>query len=119
MTTFKKDVTYTDEVTYELRDKCVAVSLLTHDAPKAIDRLYKYKSRKAMTSGTLTEVPDQSVFIQYLHKRLVENDQKFLASEFLFRSFKEAVLYNSNTNPQYGTIQGAGDEGGDFIFVKR
>ncbi|HEC43417.1 MAG TPA: caspase family protein [Bacteroides sp.] len=106
-----------------IADACFSGSIFKSrsldDAPKAIDRLYKYKSRKAMTSGTLTEVPDQSVFIQYLHKRLVENDQKFLASEFLFRSFKEAVLYNSNTNPQYGTIQGAGDEGGDFIFVKR
>jgi hypothetical protein len=82
-------------------------------------RLYELTSRKAMTSGTLTEVPDKSVFIDFLVKRLYENEENFLPSEQLFFSFKPAVLNNTESVPQYGVVGNAGDEGGDFIFVRR
>jgi hypothetical protein len=72
-----------------------------------------------MTSGNLLEVPDESIFIQYLVKKLWENKEKFLPAEILYGKIKEAVVNNSTTNPQYGTIQNIGDEGGDFIFIKR
>jgi hypothetical protein len=85
----------------------------------AIQKLYELPSRKAMTSGTLTEVPDKSVFLQYLTKRLIENEDKYLPSEQLFFSFKPAVLNNSINVPQFGEIKDTGDEGGDFIFVKK
>ena len=85
----------------------------------AIERLNKLPSRKAMTSGTLKEVPDKSVFVEYLVKRLYENDEKYLPSEQLFFSFKPAVLNNSNNIPQFGEIKDAGDEGGDFIFIRK
>lgn len=74
-------------------------------------------SRKGMTSGTLTEVPDESPFLKYLVKRLNENNQKYLPAEILFTSLKTAVINNSKQVPQYGEIQDAGDEGGDFIFI--
>ena len=86
---------------------------------KAVERLYKLNSRKAMTSGTLKEVPDNSIFMRYLLKRLKENSETFLPSELLFFSFKTAVLNNSQNIPQFGVIKDTGDEGGDFIFVKR
>lgn len=91
------------------------------DAPPATNELYKLPSRKAMTSGTLTEVPDKSVFIEYFVKRLRENENKYLSSEQLFIKFKNAVINNSPVKqvPQYGEIREAGDEGGDFIFVRR
>jgi hypothetical protein len=76
-------------------------------------------SRKAMTSGTLEEVPDKSVFIEYLMKRLHENEKKYLPAAELFGSLREAVLNNSPNIPQYGVIQDTGDEGGEFIFLKR
>ena len=85
----------------------------------SIEKLYKLTSRKAMTSGTLKEVPDQSVFIEYLIKRLDTNNRKYLSAEQLYSSLKEAVLNNSPNIPQYGTIQNVGDEGGDFIFIRR
>ncbi len=85
----------------------------------SVERLYKLTSRKAMTSGTLNEVPDRSVFIEYLIKRLDSNKQKYLPSEQLYSSLKEAVINNSPNIPQYGTIQNVGDEGGDFIFIRR
>jgi hypothetical protein len=64
-------------------------------------------------------VPDESVFIKYLVKRLDENEEKFLPSEILFSSFKTAVMNNSPNVPQYGVIQNVGDEGGDFIFIHK
>ena len=89
------------------------------DADMAVGKLYSLPSRKAMTSGTLKEVPDESAFIQYLNKRLEENEDKFISSEELFTRFRRAVLNNSPNVPQYGTIKDAGDEGGEFIFIKR
>lgn len=89
------------------------------DAPKNINKLWELPSRKAMTSGVLQEVPDESQFIKYLVKNLIENEEKYLPSELLFSIFKPAVMNNSPTVPQYGVIQNVGDEGGDFIFIKR
>lgn len=89
------------------------------DAPKSVQKLYEYPSRKAMTSGSLKEVPDKSVFLLYLNKRLTENTQPYISAEELFSSFKNAVLNNSPNIPQYGEIKDTGDEGGDFIFIKR
>lgn len=87
------------------------------DAPLAINKLYELPSRKAMTSGTLTEVPDQSAFLKYLVERLNQNNEKYLSSEQLFSSFRIAVMNNSTVTPQYGEIKEVGDEGGDFIFI--
>ncbi len=89
------------------------------DAQPAINKLYALTSKKAMTSGNLKEVPDKSVFLKYLVKRLAENTEKYISADQLFSSFRQAVLNNSPTEPQYGTIQNAGDEGGEFIFIKR
>jgi hypothetical protein len=91
------------------------------EPPAATNALYNLPSRKAITSGTLTEVPDKSVFVEYLIKRLGNNEDKFMSSEDLFSRFKTAVINNSPTNqiPQFGEIRAAGDEGGDFIFVRR
>lgn len=87
------------------------------DAPPSVNEVYKMTSRKGMTSGTLTEVPDESPFLKYLVKRLSDNNQKYLPAESLFSSLKTAVINNSKQVPQYGEIQDAGDEGGDFIFI--
>ncbi|MEX0981774.1 MAG: caspase family protein [Bacteroidales bacterium] len=88
-------------------------------APRAIEMLYDMQSRKAMTSGTLTEVPDQSAFTKYLVERLSENQDKYLSSEQLFSSFRIAVINNSDAVPQYGEIRNVGDQGGDFVFIKK
>jgi hypothetical protein len=89
------------------------------DAPKAINMLYELPSRKAMTSGTLTEVPDRSAFVKYLIERLSENTEKYLTSEQLFTSFRMAVINNSDVVPQYGEIYNVGDQGGDFVFIRK
>jgi hypothetical protein len=91
------------------------------DAPPAIEEMYKLSSRKAITSGTLKEVPDRSVFVEYLTKRLSDNNEPYLTSEQLFVSFRTAVINNSPIKqvPQYGEIRESGDEGGDFVFIKK
>jgi hypothetical protein len=90
-----------------------------NDASMAINKLFEIPSRKAMTSGTLNEVPDESMFLKYLVKNLKENQDEYLSSDELFSRFRNAVTNNSPTTPQYGVIQDAGDEGGEFIFVRR
>lgn len=89
------------------------------DGTQAVNKLYELPSRKAMTSGTLTEVPDESAFIKYMIERLNNNKEKYLSSEQLFSSFRIAVLNNSNAVPQFGEIKDVGDQGGDFIFILR
>lgn len=107
-----------------IADACFSGSIFQTRAafPKstrAVERLHEMNSRKAMTSGTLKEVPDESVFLKYLMKRLDENQEDYLPSEQLFYSLKPAVLNNSDNVPQFGEVKNAGDEGGDFIFVRR
>jgi hypothetical protein len=87
------------------------------DASFAISKLYELPSRQAMTSGYLTEVPDQSVFLKYLIARLQNNFEKYLSSGQLFEKFRIAVMNNSSAVPEFGVIQDVGDEGGDFIFI--
>jgi len=106
-----------------ISDACFSGSIFKtrslKSAPKSISRKYELPSRKAITSGTLKTVPNESVFLKYLIKRLSENQNAFISARQLFDSFEEAVMNNSNNVPQYGTIHGVGDEGGDFIFVKK
>lgn len=90
-----------------------------NSAPINIQLLYKTKSRRAITSGNLSTVPDQSVFFDYLTSRLLENKEKYLPSQSLFSNLKTAVMNNSLNIPQEGVINDAGDEGGDFIFIKK
>ncbi|NJD90229.1 MAG: hypothetical protein FIA91_01720 [Geobacter sp.] len=91
------------------------------EATSDIKELQKLPSRKAMTSGAMKEVPDKSVFIEYLVKRLTQNKDQFLSSEQLFASFRQAVISNSRNNqvPQFGEIRETGDEGGDFVFERK
>lgn len=88
---------------------------------RAILEMYKLPSRRAMTSGSLKTVPDKSVFIEYLIKALKNNEQPLISADQLFTSFKYNVINNSPNGqvPQYGVIQQANDEGGDFIFLRK
>ncbi len=107
-----------------ITDACFGGSILKtcsafDDAPLAINKLNELPSRKAMISGTLTEVHDQSPFLRYLVERLENNTEKYLPAGQLFKNFRMAVINNSKVLPQFGVIQDVGDEGGDFIFILR
>jgi len=86
---------------------------------KAYEKLYELPSRKAMTSGQLTEVPDRSSFTRFLVERLNNNPETYISSEQLFSSFRIAVINNSDVIPEYGEIGRVGDQGGDFIFIRK
>jgi len=108
-----------------ITDACFAGSIfktrsVDMDTEVVYEQIYEIQSRKAMTSGALTEVPDNSAFVKYLVRRLDDNKETYLSSEELFGSFKKAVLLNGEgAVPRYGEIKNVGDEGGDFIFLKR
>ncbi len=107
-----------------ITDACFSGSIFNarsffNETSVAIKKLYELPSRKAMTSGTLTEVPDESIFVKYFIDRLSKNEDKFLCAEQLFSNFRIAVINNSKSLPQYGVIKDVGDEGGDFIFILR
>lgn len=113
--------------TLVISDACFAGAIfdtrnVLNQAPKSVQELYKYPSRKAMTSGLLNQVPDKSVFVEYIVKRLKENEVKYLDAEKLYISIKDAVIQNGVTNqrPEYKPIKLTGDEGvGQFIFIRR
>jgi hypothetical protein len=88
-------------------------------ASDVIKKKYQLPSRKAITSGTLKTVPNKSVFIKYLLDRLEKNKDKFYPASTLYRAIEEPVGNNSTSLPQYGVINNVGDEGGDFIFIKK
>jgi len=84
-----------------------------------VKKKYALPSRKAITSGTLKTVPNESVFIKYLVNFLKNNKEPFLTGSQLFQSLEEPVGNNAPSVPQFGVIQNVGDEGGDFVFVRR
>ncbi|MFM9951548.1 MAG: DUF1036 domain-containing protein [Saprospiraceae bacterium] len=110
-------------------DACYSGAFVMRDVDDIIDNseqraceiLESQKSRCAMTSGAKASVPDKSVFIEYLSKRLRENQQSCISAEQLYLSFKTAVIANSPNNqiPQFGNIPQTGHEGGGFIFYKK
>ena len=77
------------------------------------------KKFKANNPNSTKSVLYDASFIQQLLKKLGENEDDYLPAQQLFTRIYEPVVSNTATNPVYGIIQGAGDGGGDFIFVKR
>lgn len=105
-----------------ISDACFSGALLKSRSGSpsgALERLHSLPSRKALTSGTLETVPDRSVFLDYLVDRLRANESTWLPTGRLFADVREPVLNNGPSVPQFGVIHGAGDEGGDFIFLRR
>ena len=85
------------------------------------EEMAKVKSRRAMTSGANTVVPDESVFLKYICTILSNNEQSCLSAEELYSRIKPSVISNSPNNqiPQFGILPQVGDEGGNFVFRKR
>lgn len=108
-----------------IADACFSGSIFTggyRDVTEfACAEMEKIPSRRAMTSGAQTIVPDNSVFFKYLLKKLKDNTSSCLSAETLYTKIKPAVIYNSPNNhiPQFGVMPQTGDEGGNFIFRRR
>ena len=60
-----------------------------------------------------------SVFTYYLLKTLVTNTNKYFDAGQLYEQIKIPVVNNSDQSPQFSAIKNTGDEGGQFIFIKK
>jgi hypothetical protein len=107
-----------------ISDACFSGSIfktraLPKDSDIAYQKKYELKSRKAITSGTLKTVPNKSIFFKYLSEKLTNNTKPYLSASELFQQIEIPVSNNSPNIPQFGDIQNVGDEGGDFIFIRK
>jgi hypothetical protein len=112
--------------TLVISDACFSGSLVLRDFEsdsqnKTCDVLNKLPSRRALTSNALAATPDDSVFLQYILKKLEGNTNACLTDQELHSLIVKPVIANSpnQQTPQYGTIRETGDEGGCFIFYKK
>jgi len=108
-------------------DSCFAGSMLVERtiSNQIDDRYYleasKRTSRKVITSGGLEPVSDSgknghSVFAYYLIEAFRKNESSYLVPSEIFTYIKTPLANNSEQSPIQGPLQGAGDEGGEFVF---
>ncbi len=106
-----------------ISDACFSGSIFKtrslNNAPVAYQKKYDLRSRKAITSGVIEAVPNESVFFRFLLEKLDSNEKQYFSASELFRNLEFPVANNSPNSPQYGTIQNVNDEGGDFIFIRK
>ena len=110
--------------TLVIADACFGGSIfrtraIQPEEEKSIADMYLKTSKKAMTSGDLTEVPDESLFVKTFIEQLSANKENYLPTEKLFFSIKPSIVKEIDMIPQFGTIKNAGDQGGDFIFFRK
>ncbi len=104
------------------RGKTVTIDF--EDSDRYFRTIHNLMSRNAMTSGDIEPVMDggrdgHSVFAYYLLKALRQNNRKFFDANQLFERLKIPVINNSSQTPRYHPLKNTGDEGGQFIFIKK
>lgn len=100
------------------------VSIPFEDNQKYYVNVHNLISRKAITSGGIEPVMDggrdgHSVFAYYFLKALNGNEGRYLDAGKLYEQIKVPVINNSEQTPQMAPVKNTGDEGGQFIFVKK
>ena len=85
---------------------------------------YNLKSRQAITSGGIEPVMDggkdgHSIFAYYFLKSLQNNEGSYLDASQLFDKLKVPVTNNSSQKPMLQPVKDTGDEGGQFIFIRK
>lgn len=89
-----------------------------------LSKISRKRVRSVLCSGGLQPVIDtggqdgHSVFAYYFINALKENKDIIVATE-LFSKIHRPVMLNSDQTPEYSDIRKAGNEGGDFIFVRK
>ncbi len=100
------------------------VSVPFEESEKYYKEVHGLPSRQAMTSGGLEPVMDggkdgHSVFAYYFLKTLTDNDNKYFDAGQLFNKIKIPVINNSEQSPKLAPVKNTGDEGGQFLFIKK
>lgn len=141
-TTFLRNSTIRDELstiasrvqhTLLISDSCFSGTLL-RSATRSIspqinsDRYYRKvaqkKSVQILAAGGLEYVDDDykasghSPFTYFLLSELKNNNQPLITASELSATVEKSVANNVNQVPESGVLQGAGDELGEFIFLK-
>ncbi|MBE9468630.1 MAG: caspase family protein [Bacteroidetes bacterium] len=94
------------------------------NSTKYYNKVYSLVSREAISSGGLEPVMDggkdgHSIFAYYFLKSLRNNSNKYYDASQLFNDIKIPVVNNSEQTPNFNPIKNTGDEGGQFIFIKK
>jgi hypothetical protein len=94
------------------------------DSEKYYKEVHQLPSRKAITSGGIEPVMDggrdgHSVFAYYFLKVLDNNNHKYMDAGQLYDKLKVPVTNNSDQSPKFSPIKNSGDEGGQFVFIKK
>jgi uncharacterized caspase-like protein len=113
---------------YIIADSCFSGNLFAQNRailPPVTDRyyakLYSKRSRWGFTSGSTEPVADQgrdghSVFAYHLIRFLKENDEPYLIPSRIADQVIPLVARNAEQMPRSQPLQGANDEGGQFVF---
>lgn len=141
-TTYLRNSTIRDELntiaqrarhTLLISDSCFSGSLLRGGtrgpAPAANQERYyqqvaQKKSVQIITAGGVEFVDDnyadsgQSPFTYFLLNELSHNTRPLITASEVSSNVEKAVAANSSQVPESGVLQGAGDELGEFIFLK-
>ncbi len=141
-TTFLRNSTIRDELsiiakrakhTLLISDSCFSGTLLRsstrgiNENPNSeayYNKVAKKKSVQIMSAGGIEFVDDNyqqsghSPFTYFLVNELKANDKPLITVSELSSNVNKAVANNVNQVPESGVLQGAGDELGEFIFIK-
>ncbi len=100
------------------------ISVPFEDSEKYYSKVNNLISRQAITSGGIEPVMDggrdgHSVFTYYFLKILKNNDSKYFDAGQLYNEIKIPITNNSDQSPKLQPIKNTGDEGGQFIFIRK
>jgi hypothetical protein len=100
------------------------VTVPFEESEKYYKDVHSRTSRQALTSGGVEPVMDggregHSVFAYYFLKILDNNSNKYFDAGQLYEKLKIPVINNSEQSPKIAPIKNSGDEGGQFIFIKK
>jgi hypothetical protein len=100
------------------------LSVPFEESEKYYKEVHSLPSRQALTSGGIEPVMDggkdgHSVFAYYFLKSLEVNKEKYLDISQIYTKVKIPVINNSEQTPKLSPIKNSGDEGGQFIFIKK
>ncbi|MFH1321201.1 MAG: caspase family protein [Bacteroidota bacterium] len=100
------------------------VSVPFENSEKYYTEVFNLASRQAITSGGIEPVMDggrdgHSVFAYYLLKALNNNENIYIDASQLYEGIKIPVINNSDQSPKLHPIKNTGDEGGQFLFIRK
>jgi len=110
---------YKSDQVLVISDACFSGSIFSGNAPGIDGEATSQRTRKALTSGSLKKVPDESIFHRYLIRYLAENKSPQLPTQNIYNTLVQPIMDETENRPMYGSLLEAGHEGGDFVFFRK